>query len=523
MRDDQWRRLIHTAGTRREFLGLSGSLATALALSGLPGLRGDARPRLRAYPFTLGIASGDPRPDSVVLWTRLAPDPLNGGGMTASRVAVDWEVATDDGFRRIVRRGSTLATSELAHAVHAEIEGLEPAREYWYRFIAGGEVSPTGRARTAPSPDSQDTLRFAFCSCQHFEQGLYTAYARMAEEDLQLVIHLGDYIYEGGPGSEVVRTHTTSEIETLEDYRNRYALYKTDQDLQSAHARFPVVVTWDDHEVDNNYAGAIAEDDQPPEAFLRRRAAAYQAYFEHMPLRASTHPSGPDMQLYRRLRFGSVAELNVLDTRQYRTNQPCDDGMKADCVEAGNPAATIMGEEQRNWLLEGLSESRANWNVLATQVPIAPMGRRRDGALQLSMDKWTGYLDERDRLLDFLQMRSIRNPVSIVGDVHVNWLADLRTGYYDGDGRVVGAEFVGTSISSGGDGSDANDNTPDMLATNPHVKFFNGQRGYVRCTVTPSRWTADYRVVEYVTRPGAPITTRASFVVEDGAGGAEEA
>jgi alkaline phosphatase D len=287
------------------------------------------------------------------------------------------------------------------------------------------------------------------------------------------------------------------------------------------HAAFPFVLTWDDHEVDNNYAGAIAEDDQTAEAFLRRRAAAYQAYFEHQPLRANTRPRGPDMTLYRRLRYGRVAEFSVLDTRQYRTDQPCGDGMKANCAAVSDPNATMLGAAQGRWLMDGLTRSNASWNVLATQVPIAPMGRMREGALEQSMDKWSAYQVDRDRLLDFLHARRIRNPISIVGDVHVNWLADLRTRYYDDGGAVVGAEFVGTSISSGGDGRNVNEGTAQMMSVNPHVKFFNGQRGYVRCAVTPSRWTADYRVVEYVTRPGAPIETKATFVVEDGAGGAE--
>jgi alkaline phosphatase D len=442
--------------------------------------------------------------------------------MPDTRVAVDWEVAADDGFRQIVRKGSTVATPDLAHAVHADVSGLEAGREYWYRFVAGGEASPVGRTRTAPPPDSGEQLDFAFCSCQHYEQGLYTAFRHLADEDLHLVVHLGDYIYEGGPGRDVLRPHAGPEIQTIEDYRNRYALYKSDENLRAAHAAFPFILTWDDHEVDNNYAAGIPEDNQTAEAFLRRRAAAYQAYFEHQPLRASQRPRGADMMLYRRLRYGRVAEFNVLDTRQYRTDQPCGDGMKANCAAVSDPNATILGDVQRRWLLDGLAQSQASWNVVATQVPIAPMGRVREGAFEQSMDKWSAYATDRDRLLDFLHSQRIRNPISIVGDVHVNWLADLRTRYYEDDGAVVGAEFVGTSISSGGDGLDVNEGTPQMMSINPHVKFFNGQRGYVRCAVTPSKFTADYRVVEYVTRPGADISTRATFVVEDGAGGAEE-
>ncbi|MGH7551937.1 MAG: alkaline phosphatase D family protein, partial [Longimicrobiales bacterium] len=428
----------------------------------------------------------------------------------------NWEIATDDGFRRIVRRGSTVATPELAHSVHVEADDLEPDRTYWYRFIAGGEVSPVGRTRTAPAAGAATSeRRFVFCSCQHFEQGFFTAFRHMAEEDLHFVVHLGDYIYEEGPGRNRPRLHVGAEIQSLEDYRQRYALYKGDAHLQAAHASFPFILTWDDHEVDNNYAGTQPEDDMPAAAFLRRRAAAYQAYWEHQPLRASARPRGSDLRLYRRLSMGDLS-IFLLDTRQYRTDQPCGDGMKANCAEAANPAATILGAAQRKWLLDGLAASRARWNVIGTQVPISPLGRVVEGQLELSMDKWSGYQADRDRLLAFLHERRIANPISIVGDVHVNWLAELRTRYDDSSAPLVGTEFVGTSISSGGDGSDeaaANDNT---LSVNPHVKFFNRQRGYVRCQVTPDRWTAEYRVLPFVTRPDAPITTRASFVVENG-------
>jgi alkaline phosphatase D len=521
MKHDKWQTALIRTGTRREFLSLSAGLALTLALRDMPARRGDRRLRMSAYPFTLGVASGDPGPDSVVLWTRLAPEPMApAGGMSAERVAVNWEIAADDGFRRIVRRGGTVATPELAHSVHVEARGLEPERPYWYRFNAGGEASPVGRTRTAPAVGAVTSeRRFAFCSCQHFEQGLFTAFKHLAHEDLHFVVHLGDYIYEEGPGRNRPRLHVGAEIQSLEDYRRRYALYKGDGHLQEAHAAFPFIVTWDDHEVDNNYAGAQSEDDIPPVAFLRRRAAAYQAYWEHQPLRASTRPRGPDLRLYRRLSMGDLS-IFLLDTRQYRTDQPCGDGMRAKCAEAKNPAATIVGEAQRKWLLDGLAASRARWNVIGTQVPIAPHGRSVEGQLELSMDKWSGYQVDRDRLLTFLHERRIANPISIVGDVHVSWLAELRTGYDDPSAPVVGTEFVGTSISSGGDGSDAPGENDTTLSVNPHVKFFNRQRGYVRCQVTSERWTTDYRVVPFVTRPDAPIATRASFVVEDGRPGA---
>lgn len=510
-------------GSRRDFLAHSAKLSAVFSFGGLPGRRGDAIFRGQSYPFTLGVASGDPLPDGVVLWTRLAPEPLAGGGMTPERVTVRWEVAGDDAFRSIVSSGSTVATPELAHSIHADVRGLDPDRPYWYRFMAGDDVSPVGRTHTTPAAASRPTgLRFAFASCQSYQAGLYTAWSHMADEEIQLVLHLGDYIYEGGVSEDAVREHDGPPIETLEAYRNRYAVYKSDPNLQAAHAAFPFVVTWDDHEVVNNYAGTHARRSSSVEAFLERRAAAYQAYYEHLPLRDPAVPRGADLQLYRRIVYGDLIEFNVLDTRQYRTPQPCGDGWHADCPGARDPSQTMLGAAQREWLESGLVASGARWNVLAHQVPIAPTGRPGENGLEQSVDKWAGYVGERDALLRFLHEAPVRNPISIVGDVHQNWLADLKTDFYDEAAPVVGAEFVGTSISSGGDGvAERPGDSEPWVPANPHVRFNNGQRGYVRCTVTPDRLTTDYRVVPYVTRPGAAISTRASFVVEDGRPSAE--
>ena len=522
--NERFAHLLHTgAGSRREFLSHSGRLAAAIALGGMPGMRGDRLFRSAEYPFTLGVASGDPLPDGVVLWSRLAPDPLVGEGMRAERVAVRWEVARDEAFSIIARSGSTVATPELGHSVHADVRGLEPGRPYWYRFMAGDHVSPVARTFTAPAASSQPSqLRFAFASCQNYQQGHYTAWQHMADEDVQLVLHLGDYIYEGGVSQNAVRQHDGPEIRTLEEYRNRFALYKADPSLQRAHASFPFIVTWDDHEVANNIAGDYIRG-SAIQTVLARRAAAYQAYYEHMPLREPAVPRGPDLQLYRRLSYGDLIAFNVLDTRQYRSPQPCLDGWHADCAEARSPGQTMLGAEQRDWLEAGLVGSRARWNVLAHQVPIAPTGRPSDAGLEQSMDKWAGYTVERDALLRLLHDASVRNPISIVGDVHQNWLSDLKTEYYREGAPIIGTEFVGTSISSGGDGQDMRQQPAEpWMADNPHVRFNNSQRGYVRCTVTPDRWVTDYRVVGYVSRPGAPIATRASFAVQDGRTGAVE-
>ncbi|HEU4628417.1 MAG TPA: alkaline phosphatase D family protein [Gemmatimonadaceae bacterium] len=512
------------SSSRRDFLALSARLSGLVAIGALPAGRALAALRTAAYPFTLGIASGDPLPDGVVLWTRLAPEPLApGGGMPPTPVGVRWEVARDEQFRQVVRRGEAAARPELAHAVHVEVDGLEPGRVYWYRFISGGEASPVGRTRTAPAPGARvDRLDVAFTSCQNYQNGFYTAHRHLSAEDVALVVHLGDYIYESGVDPRMPRQHEGPEVATLDAYRARYAHYKLDPDLQAAHAAFPWIVTPDDHEVSNNYAGVhptprYALD---PTQFLQRRAAAYQAYYEHVPLRRTAAPHGPDAQLYRRLALGGLATVHVLDTRQYRTDQPCDEGTVVDCPGARDPNATIMGAAQSRWLQEGLAASTARWNVLANQVPIAPVARRTEQGLAQSMDKWAGYLHDRQLLTEFLRDRRIVNPVFVSGDVHVNWLSDVKVDYEDPRAPVVATEFVDTSISSGGNGSDGGRYAERMMAANPHVKFYNGQRGYLRCAITPERWTTDYRVVPYVDRPGAPVSTRASFVVEAGRPGA---
>jgi len=520
--------------SRRGFLaaaGLSGlALASPSFASHAPGRR------ITGYPFTLGVASGDPLPRSVALWTRLAPAPLSpDGGMAAKRFPVRWQVAEDERFRRVVRQGQATAAPELGHSVHVEAEGLRPGREYFYRFRAGGEESPVGRTRTALAPGARPRrMLFAFASCQQFEHGYFTAYRHMAEEDLDLVIHLGDYIYEYGPNDYRapegnVRLHEGPETITLGDYRRRYAQYRSDPDLQAAHARFPWMVTWDDHEVDNNWADEVPEDGQPPEAFLRRRRDAFQAYYENMPLRPFRRPRGIDLPLYRRrLPFGDLATFNVLDTRQYRSNQVCGDGvgeprLERSCPQRAAPERSITGDEQMRWLLDGLGRSRSTWNVLAQQVFFAQQDFAAGPEEVFNMDAWDGYVASRERILDFVARRQVANPIVLTGDVHANWASNLKADFDDPDSATLGSEFVGTSITSQGDGFDIQDPQRQILAENPHIKFYNGQRGYVRCTVGRESWRTDYRVVPYVKRPGAPIDTRASFVVEAGNPGLQPA
>jgi alkaline phosphatase D len=509
---------------RRAFLlgGLALYGASARPLfAGRPALQ---NPRFSTSPFTLGVGSGDPTPDGVVLWTRLAVDPLNGGGMGTQPVQVGWELAGDEKMSKIVKKGTAVASPEWAHSVHVEVAGLEPHRWYWYRFHAGSDTSPIGRTRTFPvARQAVERLRFAFASCQHYEQGYFTAYDHMVREDLDFVMHLGDYIYEN-PGIDArVRRHVGPELMTVDDYRNRYAQYRSDPALQTAHAQFPWIVVWDDHEVDNNYASVYQENNAPFEAFAIRRANGYKAYYEHMPLRRTSVPRGTSLQLYRRFQFGTLANIFMLDTRQFRSDQPCGDNVKPVCEGVRDPSATMLGTEQERWLMSGLDRSRTAWNLLGQQVMISRLDRIAGPEQQFSMDKWDGYEVARQRLLDFLGTRKPRNPVTLAGDIHCNWVNDLHLDFGNPKSPIVATEFVGTSITSTGDGADQQPGYKIAASENEWVRFYNDQRGYVTCDITPTQMRTDFKVLEYVTRPNSPMKTRASFVVEDGRTGAQEA
>jgi alkaline phosphatase D len=516
---------------RRGFLTGVGAtlLGTTLAPYALP--RSAAAQNLGDYPFTLGVASGDPMPDGVVLWTRLATQPLEeGGGMPQQPVPVQWVIASDEHMRRVVRQGAVLAVPELGHSVHVEVSGLKPARWYWYQFKFGTEYSPIGRTRTAPRIGSLDPTSFAFVSCQHYANGFYYAHKHMAEEDLYFGVHLGDYIYEGPSTSTIGRPHLPNhEITTIEDYRIRYALYKSDPHLQAVHAAFPWIMTWDDHETENDYAGFTPEnpadpaDNQPD--FASRRARAYQAYYEHMPLRSEQFPVGPDLQLYRRLRLGSLITVFVLDTRQYRSHRApagCDLSERVDgyCPEGLDPTRTIQGRAQDRWLINGLGRSAASWNLLANQVPFAPNDTNADaGIVTFGGEKWDGYPAGRQKVLDAIAARGLGNTIVITGDVHQNFVRNVPPDYLRLDAEPIATEFIGTSVSTGGDrtlstvfGGNVN---------NPHLRFSDNHHGYVRCTATPDLWQTDYRVVPSVIQvDDGGISTVASFVVEKGRAGA---
>ncbi len=468
-------------------------------------------------PFTLGVASGDPAADSVVLWTRLAPEPLEEdglGGMPSRPVEVGWEVAEDEAFARVVRRGSETAAPQSAHAVHVEVAGLRPGRPYWYRFTAMGHQSLIGRTTTAPHPDTMGTARLGVVSCARYEDGYFTAYRHLVDDRPDLVLHLGDYLYEYGVRPDRPRQVVGGEITTLADYRRRHALYKTDPDLQALHAAAPFAVVFDDHEVDNNWAGLIPEDAQTPAQFRARRAAAFQAYHEMMPLRRAARPDRDGMRLYRTLRWGRLADIHMLDTRQYRDDQACGDGAKAGCAERLDLARTMLGATQERWLRSQAATASARWDVLGQQVFFSELLYPRPEGLVSPLDSWNGYVAARQRVVQMFTDRP-RNLVVLTGDVHNHYAANLPAGAGP-DGRPAGAEFVTTSVTSGGDGQESTPFYDELLRQNPNVRFSNNRRGYLLCDVSDTRWQTQYRVVPYVTRPGSPVETRRTFIVEAG-------
>ena len=528
---------------RRRLLGMLGLGAGAALFAPLHAALAQvprnllANPTFERDPFQLGVASGEPAPDGFVLWTRLAPHPLEqGGGMVMQPMAVRWELAEDESFARVIRGGDVLARPELAHSVHVEVEGLAPGRPYWYRFQIGGAVSQVGRTATLPAAGARvDRVRFAVAGCQHYEEGYFTAWRRIAEEPIDFVFHYGDYIYEygdGGAGERMLngrpftnlRRHAGGEIYSLDDYRRRHAQYRSDADLLAAHAAAPWFVSFDDHEIDNNWAAAIDQDGTPPELFLLRRAAGLQAYYEHMPLRRSSLPTPQGhMQMFRRAAWGDLLQAHFLDTRQYRSDQ-LNNGRDGDFGEAGlDPARTMLGARQEAWLHDGLRpDDGRRWHVLAHQVGMANLAMRRDGEIIYSSDQWSGYMSARRRLLGHIEEAGMTNVVTVCGDAHRHFASDLMQD--EGDGKVISSEFLATSVSSGSDGTGESDEFHhNTRALNPHLKAMTDKRGYVLCDVGRDHWRGDLKVLDRVMVPGEPVRTHAGFVVEHGRPGLQSA
>jgi alkaline phosphatase D len=504
---------------RRLFL-----LDAALAAGSLAGI---AQARANgAYPFSLGVASGSPLPDSVILWTRILADPLNAASTAPVAMSVRWEVADDEGFRRIAAKGTATALPALAHSVHVDVTGLAPGRWYWYRFMLGDAVSPVGRTRTAPAADAMPAmLKLAVASCQHWEFGSYGAHRQIAAAAPDLVAFLGDYIYEWGPYrlAHPAKAVRSDESFTLADYRARYAQYKTDPDLQAAHQAAPWIVTWDDHEVTNDYAND--RDHRLAPDFLARRAAAYQAFYEHMPLRLA--PPGQidyaKFRIFQRYDWGRLARFHVLDDRQHRAQHACAPSgsvRRRDCVELGDARRSMLGSEQEAWLAAGLGSSGARWNIVAQQTLMAQSTQTKiiaPGDGRFWMDGWDGYPMARQRLFDALAKSRAANPLVLSGDVHSFYAAELRSDFYrpvSVANPILATEFCGTSVTSS---SRPQTRTLAYVDMNPHIKYGRSdKRGFMLMEVTPAKTTTNFVALDDVRNAASPASVVASFVVNAG-------
>lgn len=516
---------------RRRFLTLMGGLATvAVAAQGTVDEAEAAETVKLAYPFSLGVASGDPTPTGIVLWTRLAPTPLvAGGGVPPRDLTVRWELFADRSARRVVRSGRVRAPRSLAHSVHVEVDGLRPDTEYYYRFRYRNHASTLGRTRTAPLTRSRlSAMTFAVVSCQDWQSGFYPVYRHLIEDDVSLVLHLGDYVYEGdidpagGLRRQVLPAAVRKAPRTVDEWRVRYGVYKLDPDLQAAHAHVPFLVTWDDHEVQNDYAGTTSQYEGDITA---RRAAAYQAYYEHQPLRAASIPNpGGGLKLYRGLTFGDLINLSVLDGRQHRTVPPGGWGEAPANRASYDPSVTMLGFRQERWLTRRLIRSDARWTVLGNNVLMARLEHEATPGARLWHDGWDGFPGARKRIADVLVDAKVANPIVLSGDWHSTFVSDILRDFDRPESRTVTSEFVVTSVSTNGDSIVYGPYYGPMIGFNPHIKFFDGdRRGYLRCRVNRNRWRTDLRMVDSVATRTARVSTLASFVVEAGRRGVQRA
>ena len=519
---------------RRIFLASAARIAALTAAgSALAGSSASAASRLNGagYPFALGVASGSPLPGAVVIWTRILFDPLNAAAMPPLAYSVRWEMAEDERFSRIVAKGTASATPALSHSVHVDVTGLAPERWYWYRFMLGDAVSPIGRTRTAPAANAMPAqLKLAVASCQHWEFGSYAAHRHIAAAAPDLVAFLGDYIYEWGPyqlrhPKAAIRT---AECFTLADYRARYAQYKSDRDLQAAHHAAPWIVTWDDHEVANDYAND--RDERLDPQFQQRRAAAYQAFYEHMPLRLSLPRPGDfaHMRIHQRYDWGRLARIHVLDDRQYRAYEVCPPPARGGsssvtprgCPSINDAGRGMLGDEQQRWLAQGLSSSKARWNILAQQTLMAqnsqlPILKPGDG--RFWTDGWDGYLMARQKLFDALHGSRAANPLVLSGDVHSFFACELNrnpTRPRSPTNPVLATEFCGTSVTSP---SRPQARTDQMVSINHGIKYGRSdKRGFMLLDITPAATTTLFQALDDVHDAGSAINTAARFVVRDG-------
>ena len=481
---------------RRQLLTGAAALAASRFIAAAQAAPANRAPRLTHDPFALGVASGEPASDGFVLWTRAV-------GLTED-VRLGYEIASNENFRTIIRSGRIDAPVGRGGAAHLEVRGLPSGRPYFYRFHFGDAVSRVGRAATVAA--NPERLRLALTSCQHWEHGWFSAYRDMVEQDVDAVLQVGDYIYEKSFGSGPnVRAFGTPDPLTLDDYRARHALYRTDPDLAAAHAAMPFIVALDDHEVENDYAGVHGGVTVDPAAFLRRRTAAWQAYFEHMPLRPSAWQSGGSLQLFRRFRWGKLATVHMLDTRQYRSVQACSDEKRGgqvvrDCDAVADPGATMLGARQEAWLDDGLARERGIWSLVAQQTLFSRLVLPQGPDARWS-DMWDGYEAARHRALGSLGRPTVRNAVVLGGDVHSFWLNNVLADFGDPRSKIVASEVVTSCLASR--------NGPAALfdgaqSRNPHVRYHdNRHAGYALLDIVPQRIDVDLRAVASLVDPAA--------------------
>jgi alkaline phosphatase D len=512
---------------RRHLLKLA---AASAALISLPSV-GGARQVWATNPFTLGIASGSPTSDAIVLWTRLGLAAVDAAGLARSPIKVTWQMAHDRAFSQLVKQGDLSASPALGHAVHAEVSGLQPDREYFYRFICGEAVSAVGRTRTFPVADAAvDKLRIAYASCQQWGNGYYSAYRHMLAEEVDLVMFLGDYMYEY-PASKPfdVRPTTGGWITTLEGYRSRYALHKSDQDLQAMHAACPWIITWDDHETQNDYAATHpGNSGTPVDDFMARRRDAYQAFYEHMPVRRAQFAAllggiSQEVRVYDNLAYGRLANIYTVDNRQHRDLQACTrngrpGGSRVDprtCAIWNDPQRTLLGSTQEAWLNAAFARSRTTWNVIGQQSVFGPRNFNTQGGQSYSNDGWDGYPAARQRLIDSMRNTQLTNPVLLGGDVHQNWVGNILADYNNPNSEKVGVEFCGTSITSLT--SLTNLEQAKIIERHPHFVFGDCEsRGFGVVDITPTQMTTTLKAVRDATDPRSDAHTLARFSVPAG-------
>jgi len=513
---------------RRDFLTAASRQAAAVALTALFTRRVLAAAAVERYagaddPFTLGIASGMPAPDGVVLWTRLAPRPREPlGGLPDAPVPVRWELAEDEAFSKGLRRGEILARPEHAHSVHVEVNGLASDRRWFYRFHAGAATSPVGRTRTAPAPDAPVArLRLALASCQHYEQGEFAVHREIAERDLDLVLFVGDYIYESSNPRYLIRPHEAPKPRTLAAYRQRHVTYKLDANLRASHAAHPWVLTWDDHEVENDYAGTAGTDAKlRPEEFLAIRSAAYKAYFEHLPVSPRLLGGPQAMRIHAHYPWGRLADLWTLDCRQYKDVQACNRPGHADgrtltfCASLGDESRSMLGADQEAWIARELAASQRSWRLLGQSTQIAQGGVATPVGRSIFSDGWDGYPKARERLMRAVAAQPRGNVVCLGGDVHRHVVAALRADPDDDRTPVVASEFVTTSVTTRGLPDTA---TAVLRSQNPDLLHARSdERGYLAVELTPERMHCDLRATAFPVVADARLHSQAKYVVEAG-------